>query len=93
MVQKHIIAYNTIEFALTSWLIVAYWCHMASRVFVNIGLSNGLLPIWAPSHSCTWTNRLVSQMWAPLAACREPAGKLWQLCQVWYVFEHKTDIF
>ena len=22
-------------------------------------------------------NRLVSQMWAPLAACREPARKLW----------------
>ena len=24
--------------------------------------------------------RLVSQMRAPVAACREPAGKLWQLC-------------
>ena len=31
-------------------------------------------------------NRLVSQMQAPLAACREPAGKLWQLCKVLYVF-------
>ena len=31
-------------------------------------------------------NRLVSQMRAPLAACREPAGKLWQLCKVLYVF-------
>ena len=29
-------------------------------------------------------------MRAPLAACREPAGKLWQLCKVFYVFEHKT---
>ena len=28
-------------------------------------------------------------MWAPLAACREPAGKLWQLCNVLYVFEDK----
>ena len=33
-------------------------------------------------------------MGAPLAACREPAGKLWQLCKVSYVFEyiwHKTQ--
>ena len=29
-------------------------------------------------------------MRAPLAACREPAGKLWQLCKVLYVFEHKA---
>ena len=36
-------------------------------------------------------NRLVSQMRAPLAACPEPAGKLWQLCKVLYVFEHKTQ--
>ena len=28
---------------------------------------------------------------APLAACREPAGKLWQLRKVLYVFEHKTQ--
>ena len=38
-------------------------------------------------------NRLVSQMRASLAACREPAGKLWQLCKVLYVFEHKTQYF
>ena len=25
------------------------------------------------------------------AACREPARKLWQLCKVLYVFEHKTQ--
>ena len=31
-------------------------------------------------------NRLVSQMRAPLAACREPAGKLWQLYKVLHVF-------
>ena len=37
------------------------------------------------------SNRLVSQMRAPLAACREPAGKLWQLCKVLYVFEDKTQ--
>ena len=30
-------------------------------------------------------------MRATLAACREPAGKLWQLCKVLYVFEHKTQ--
>ena len=35
-------------------------------------------------------NRLVSQMRPPLAACREPTGKLWQLCKVLCVFEHKT---
>ena len=32
------------------------------------------------------SNKLVSQMQAPLATCREPAGKLWQLCKVLYVF-------
>ena len=36
-------------------------------------------------------NWLVSQMWAPLAACREPAGKLRQLYKVLYVFEHKMQ--
>ena len=36
-------------------------------------------------------NRLVSQMLAPLAACREPARKLWQLCKVLYVFEHRAQ--
>ena len=30
-------------------------------------------------------------MRAPLAACHEPAGKLWQLCKVLYVFEHKMQ--
>ena len=35
--------------------------------------------------------RLVSQMRTPLAACREPAGKLWQLCKVLYVFEYKAQ--
>ena len=30
-------------------------------------------------------------MRATLAACREPAGKLWQLCKVLYIFEHKTQ--
>ena len=33
-------------------------------------------------------------MRAPLAACREPAGKLWQLRKVLYVFINiKRDIF
>ena len=39
------------------------------------------------------SNRLVSQMRAPLAACREPAGKLWQLCKVVYDFEHNAQYF
>ena len=30
-------------------------------------------------------------MQAPLAAFREPAGKLWPLCKVLYIFEHKTQ--
>ena len=30
-------------------------------------------------------------MRAPLAACPEPEGKLWQLCNVLYVFEHKRQ--
>ena len=41
-------------------------------------------------HACT-NNRLVSQMRATLAASREPAGKLWQLCKVLYVFKQKTQ--
>ena len=36
-------------------------------------------------------NRLVSQMRVALAAYREPAAKLWQLCKVLYVFEHKMQ--
>ena len=37
-------------------------------------------------HESLWQipYRLVSQMRAPLAACREPAEKLWQLCKVLY---------
>ena len=35
--------------------------------------------------------RPVSQMQVPLVACCEPAGKLWQLCKVLYVFEHKKQ--
>ena len=27
----------------------------------------------------------------PLVACHEPTGKLWQLCKVLYVFEHKMQ--
>ena len=30
-------------------------------------------------------------MHVPLAACREPTRKLWQLSNVLYVFEHKTQ--
>ena len=30
-------------------------------------------------------------MQALLAACREPTGKLWQLCKLVYVFEPKTQ--
>ena len=45
-------------------------------------------PLNLITHTLT-PNRLVSQMRAPLAVCREPAGKLWQLWNVLYVFEHK----
>ena len=38
-----------------------------------------------------YSNRLVSHMRATLAVSREPAGKLWQLCEVLYVFEQKTQ--
>ena len=45
--------------------------------------------LWTlPSKACQW---LVSQMRVPLAACREPAGTLWQLCKALYVFEQKTQ--
>ena len=30
-------------------------------------------------------------MRASLEACREPAGKLWQLCKVSYIFERETQ--
>ena len=30
-------------------------------------------------------------MQAPLVACREPAGKLWQLCKVLYVLNIKRN--
>ena len=36
-------------------------------------------------------NRLISQMQAPLAVCREPATKFWQLSKVMYVFENKAQ--
>ena len=36
-------------------------------------------------------NKLVSQTRAPLAACHEPARKLWHLCNVLYAFEHKKQ--
>ena len=39
---------------------------------------------------CYILNRLISQMQATLAAPRELAGKLWQLCKVWYVSEQKN---
>ena len=48
--------------------------------------------IYSNNNDSGWyPNRLVSQMRAPLAAGRELAGKLWQLCKVLYVFEHKTQ--
>ena len=41
---------------------------------------------------CSWINiRHISLMRASLMACREPARKLWQLCKVLIVFEHKTQ--
>ena len=43
--------------------------------------------------SCVrWENIIwVSQMRAPLEACREPAGSYNRLLDVLYVFEHKTQ--
>ena len=38
--------------------------------------------------ACSCFSRLVSEMRAPLAACREPARELWQLCNMLYHFEH-----
>ena len=32
-------------------------------------------------------------MRAPLAACREPAGKLWQLCKLLYYFEQHKALY
>ena len=39
----------------------------------------------------TSIDRLVSQMQAPLAACREPVRCYDRLREVLYVFEHKTQ--
>ena len=36
-------------------------------------------------------NRLVSHMRAPLAACREPAGKLCNCARCYMPFEHKRQ--
>ena len=35
---------NTCHLASMSWLIVAQWCHMVTKIWVNIGSGNGLLP-------------------------------------------------
>ena len=37
------------------------------------------------------TNKRVSQMRAPLAACHEPGGSYDRLLEVLYVFEHKMQ--
>ena len=44
-----------------------------------------------PNYWKSSSNRLVSQMRATLVAYLEPAGKLWQLCKVLYVLEHKMQ--
>ena len=50
-------------------------------IFFQISLMFG------PNHG---SNKWVSQMWAPLAACREPAGIQNRPLNMLYVFEHKT---
>ena len=55
---------------------------------VNSLSTDGCKDIKKPILADNWP---VSQMRAPLAACREPTGKLWQLCKVLYVFEHKKQ--
>ena len=37
--------------------------------------------------------RLVSQIRAPLAACREPVGSDDPLRELWNAFEHKNNIY
>ena len=68
--------------------------YISPYISVNIG-SDGCLWHQVFTHyliQCLLNvNRFVSQMLVPLVACREPAGKLWQLCKVLYVFEHKTQ--
>ena len=53
--------------------------------------ADGEAPCVARSSEAMADSWLVSQMRAPLAACHEPAWKLWQLCKVLYVFQHKTQ--
>ena len=52
-----------------------------------IGSGNSLARCNFPSHK---NNKQVSQMRAPLAACREPAGDQNRPVKMPYVFEHKT---
>ena len=66
-----------------------YMEHQASLCKHSIIIScNTLLLHNGRAMSPCW---LVSQMRAPLAACREPAREWWQMCKVLYVFEHKTQ--
>ena len=57
----------------------------------NANISPKLFNIMIYTYDSDRFNRLVSQMRTPLAACRETAGKLWQLCKMLYVFEHKAQ--
>ena len=54
---------------------------------ICIPLDDNIIAIYYPFA----TNRLVAQMRVTLVASREPAGKLWPLCKVLYVFEQKTQ--
>ena len=69
------------------WLKIMYkrtFCII--NIYIYIWFTTNIL-----THILTHARRLVSRIRAPLAAFREPEGKLWQQCKVLYVFEHKTQ--
>ena len=71
--------YKMVHYGIWDWRIVGFVRQVSCLLNIK-GLKSKIVH-----------NRFVSQMRAPLAACCEPAGKLWQLCKVLYVFEHKTQ--
>ena len=67
------------------YLFIDLW----SDLFI-LEMESLIITQFSPKYSQQTPNRLVSQILAPLAACCEQAGKLWQLCKV---FERKTQYF
>ena len=83
-----------IEINLGCWLLDKRY-EMGTRCLLLHSVRYHLIFLWS-FHLSLWNrsragNRFVSQIRAPLTACREPTRKLWQLCKVLYVFEHKTQ--